>query len=116
LFLCPRPARAFFEFSSCSKGLQEHFSNPFRLFSGMGKALCTHAFPLFVPCLAAVTRQSKWLEFPIFCGVVFWQDFEQGRKQQNGLSNIAHERHAKPTQPGAVVSLPPRPAKILLAA
>jgi hypothetical protein len=52
--------------------------------------------------------------FPVFRGVVFWQDFEQWRKQQNGLSNTAHERPARSPQPAAIVSLSPRAAKILL--
>jgi hypothetical protein len=35
--------------------------------------------------------------FPVFRGVVFWQDFEQWRKQQNGLSNTAPHPPGKDT-------------------
>src|ERR1700685_4120530 len=55
-----------------------------------------------------------WPGFPVFHGVIFWQDFVHWRINHNGLAN----------QPGSVpeantsqvaASLPPRAASILLA-
>jgi hypothetical protein len=61
--------------------------------------VCKNIFPI-LPCYSLAGGRLSARPpfcFPVFRGVVFWQDFEQWRKQQNGLSNTAHERHAKPT-------------------
>jgi hypothetical protein len=51
--------------------------------------------------------------FPVFHGVIFWQDFVQWRANQNGLANSPIGAR----QPNGVQSasgLPPRAAKILI--
>ena len=50
--------------------------------------------------------------FPVFQGVVFWEDFKQWRMAENGLKRANPER---PAAPKLVVShtLPPRAQKIL---
>ena len=82
----------------------------------LGQALNAKEFAVVAGVSYSTAREWYRLPgFPVFRGVVFWQDFEQWRKQHNGLSNTAHERHPQSPQPAAVVSFPPRAAKILLA-
>ena len=54
--------------------------------------------------------------FPVFHGVIFWQDFIQWRATQNGLTNNKPETH--PQRDGAQTTggLPPRALSILLEA
>ena len=54
--------------------------------------------------------------FPVFRGVVFWQDFTEWRRQQHGLVGMGSEPPAKKTQPATPASLPAQAQKILLAA
>jgi hypothetical protein len=83
----------------------------------LGQALNAKEFAVVAGVSYSTAREWFRLPgFPVFRGVVFWQDFEQWRRQQNGLSNTANERPTKPPQPAMNVSLPPRAAKILLAA
>jgi hypothetical protein len=48
--------------------------------------------------------------FPVFRGVIFWQDFVQWRKAQNGFKAPAT---AQPVSNAAAANLPPRAAQIL---
>ena len=54
--------------------------------------------------------------FPVFRGVVFWQDFVRWRTAQTGLENAGKELPACSMETAPDVSLPPRAAKILQAA
>jgi hypothetical protein len=51
--------------------------------------------------------------FPVFHGVVFWQDFVEWRTAQNGTGNTMKKL---PAETSLAASLPPRAAKILQAA
>jgi hypothetical protein len=51
--------------------------------------------------------------FPVFRGVVFWQDFVQWRAKQNGFKAPAQSQS---DSGAAAASLPPRAAQILQAA
>jgi hypothetical protein len=53
--------------------------------------------------------------FPVFHGVIFWQDFVQWRTNQNGIAN-QHEKlpHNNGVSTAAASKLPPRAAQILL--
>jgi hypothetical protein len=55
--------------------------------------------------------------FPVFRGVVFWQDFVQWRTSQNGTTNAA-EKFKQPNSVSGVTpsNLPPRAARLLLEA
>jgi hypothetical protein len=53
--------------------------------------------------------------FPIFRGVVFWQDFVQWRTSQNGFEKSAVPRCSS-NKIATISSLPPRAAQILLEA
>ena len=48
--------------------------------------------------------------FPVFRGVIFWQDFVQWRKAQNGSKAPLP---SKPASNPAAANLPPRAAQIL---
>ncbi len=75
--------------------------------------------------LAGVSYSAarEWLGlpgFPVFCGVVFWQDFERWRAAQTGLdltecesasSGREAQRQSRVTQAGS--SLPPQAARIV---
>ncbi|HWB11533.1 MAG TPA: hypothetical protein VG826_20045 [Pirellulales bacterium] len=50
--------------------------------------------------------------FPVFHGVVFWQDFVQWRTRQTGLDS-ARVAHPQPSGTPAAADLPPRAARIL---
>jgi hypothetical protein len=54
--------------------------------------------------------------FPVFRGVIFWQDFVQWRTAQPGLENAGKELPSGNTKTAPAASLPPRAAKILQAA
>ena len=54
--------------------------------------------------------------FPVFRGVVFWQDFVQWRMAQNGFENAGIKLPSGNTKTALDASLPPRAAKILQAA
>jgi len=83
----------------------------------LGQALNAKEFAVVAGVSYSTAREWFRLPgFPVFRGIVFWQDFEQWRRQQNGLGNTANERPAKPPQPSTNFSLPPRAAKILLSA
>jgi hypothetical protein len=51
--------------------------------------------------------------FPVFRGVIFWQDFVQWRADQNGLKNPSLTQRNGDTA-AAASHLPPRAAQILL--
>jgi hypothetical protein len=52
--------------------------------------------------------------FPVFRGVVFWQDFVQWRTHQNGFASQPESLpHGNGVQTAAAASLPPRAARIL---
>jgi hypothetical protein len=53
--------------------------------------------------------------FPIFHGVIFWQDFVEWRTGQNGSKNPSRPARDKETV-SAASKLPPRAAQILLEA
>jgi hypothetical protein len=51
--------------------------------------------------------------FPVFHGVIFWQDFVQWRSNHNGLANESdNPTHSNDSQ--TLTDLPPRAARILL--
>jgi hypothetical protein len=53
--------------------------------------------------------------FPVFHGVIFWQDFVQWRTGQNGFASQPETLpHRNGVQAAASSSLPPRAARILL--
>ena len=52
--------------------------------------------------------------FPVFRGVVFWQDFVAWRTAQNGAKNGLKRLPERNTEPETI--LPPRAARILQAA
>lgn len=54
--------------------------------------------------------------FPVFRGVVFWQDFTQWRMLQHGLKRKPEESLGGQLPPPNGASLPPRAQKILLSA
>jgi hypothetical protein len=54
--------------------------------------------------------------FPVFHGVVFWQDFTEWRRQQNGLNTPAQARPVSQPQPVRDCHLPPQAQKILQSA
>src|ERR1700691_3495875 len=51
--------------------------------------------------------------FPVFHGVIFWQDFVQWRAGQNGFKSPSPRQHDGDTA-AAASKLPPRAAQILL--
>ena len=51
--------------------------------------------------------------FPVFRGVIFWQDFVQWRAGQNGFKNPSLPQRNGETV-AAAATLPPRAARILL--
>lgn len=51
--------------------------------------------------------------FPVFCGVIFWQDFVHWRADHNGFKNPTQPQHNDNTTT-AIPNLPPRAAQILL--
>jgi hypothetical protein len=51
--------------------------------------------------------------FPVFHGVIFWQDFVQWRTRQNGLQDPVPQQGNSDIGPSASV-LPPRALQILL--
>jgi hypothetical protein len=51
--------------------------------------------------------------FPLFHGVVFWEDFAQWRASQNGLS-ISPPAQGNEEMADIISTLPPRAARILL--
>jgi hypothetical protein len=53
--------------------------------------------------------------FPVFRGVIFWQDFVQWRTGQNGFASQRENMpHQNTFQAAVSASLPPRAAQILL--
>ena len=54
--------------------------------------------------------------FPVFRGVVFWQDFALWRMAQHGFENAGIKLPSSNTETAPDASLPPRAAKILQAA
>jgi hypothetical protein len=54
--------------------------------------------------------------FPVFRGVIFWQDCVRWRTAQNGLENARKKLPSGNTKTAPDASLPPRAAKILRAA
>jgi hypothetical protein len=54
--------------------------------------------------------------FPVFRGVIFWQDFVEWRTAQNGLRDTGKKSQAGNIKTAPDASLPPRAAKILQAA
>jgi hypothetical protein len=53
--------------------------------------------------------------FPVFHGVIFWQDFVQWRTNQNGFASQPEKLpHNNGVGPAAASKLPPRAAQILL--
>ena len=54
--------------------------------------------------------------FPVFRGVIFWQDFVEWRTAQNGLENAGKKLPSGNTKTAQDASLSPRAAKILQAA
>lgn len=54
--------------------------------------------------------------FPVFRGVIFWQDFVRWRTEQNGLRDNGKKSPAGNIETALDASLPPRAAKILQAA
>ncbi len=71
-----------------------------------------------VNCKAELKRPSDptFSSFPVFRGVVFWQDFVQWRTAQNGLENAGKRLPEGHTETTTDASLPLRAAKILQAA
>ena len=53
--------------------------------------------------------------FPVFRGVVFWQDFAQWRTSRNNIKS-QDEKISQPKDENAVSDLPPRAEQILRAA
>src|ERR1017187_8733419 len=52
--------------------------------------------------------------FPVFHGVIFWQDFVQWRSKQNGFASQSEETPRPDSGPTDLsTSLPPRAAQIL---
>ena len=81
------------------------------------QALNAKEFAVLAGISYSTARQ--WFQshgFPVFRGVVFWQDFVQWRTLQNGLKTVTAPRPASQPKPVTDASLPLKAAKILLAA
>jgi hypothetical protein len=86
----------------------------------LDQALNAKEFAVLAGISYSTAREWFRLEsFPVFRGVVFWEDFVEWRKAQTGL--VDHRGHSPPTLPAplaqasqkALLNLPPRAAAIL---
>ena len=64
-------------------------------------------------CYSMAREWFRLPGFPVFRGVVFWQDFVEWRTAQHGLENVGKRLPAGHTETTPDASLPPRAAKIL---
>ena len=80
----------------------------------LGQAMNVKEFAVCVGVSYSTAR--AWFHipgFPVFHGVIFWQDFDQWRISQNGLEARA-EKLPKRNGVQTATGLPPRAARILL--
>ena len=83
----------------------------------LDQALNAKEFAVLAGISYSMAREWFHLQgFPVFRGVVFWQDFVQWRTAQNGSRNTGTKSQADSTETVLDTSLPPRAAKILQAA
>jgi hypothetical protein len=81
----------------------------------LGQALNAKEFAVAAGVSYSTARQWFHLPgFPVFHGVVFWQDFVAWRTAQNGSKDGLKRLPERNTE--SDTSLPPRAARILLAA
>jgi hypothetical protein len=80
----------------------------------LGQAMNAKEFAVCVGVSYSTAR--AWLHipgFPVFHGVIFWQDFVEWRTGQNGAKNPSRPARDRETVTAAS-KLPPRAAQILL--
>jgi hypothetical protein len=83
----------------------------------LDQALNAKEFAVLAGISYSMARQWFHLPgFPVFRGVVFWQDFVGWRTAQNGLKNAGKRLPERNTEPDFDAGLPLRAAKILQAA
>jgi hypothetical protein len=83
----------------------------------LDQALNAKEFAVLAGISYSMAREWFHLQgFPVFRGVIFWQDFVLWRTVQNGSKDTGKKSPAANTETALNASLPPRAAKILQAA
>jgi len=84
----------------------------------LGQALNAKEFAVLIGISYSAAREWFRLPgFPVFRGVVFWQDFERWREEQTGLTKRGSGKHADGAvlrlDRGTATDLPPQAGRIL---